>query len=90
MEYFLKPFFSLIFSNIWKEKNQKKTKKTTTKKKKTTIKKKKRDKSKFSWITLFKYFLKIKMLSNMSEQEKKRQRIYHLLNAETKPQNSTK
>ena len=29
--------------------------------------------------------LKIKILPNMSEKEKKRQRIYDLLNAETKP-----
>ena len=28
---------------------------------------------------------KIKIQPNMSEQEKKRQRIYHLLNAEIKP-----
>ena len=30
-------------------------------------------------------FLKIKIQSNMSKQEKKQQRIYVLLNAETKP-----
>ena len=30
-------------------------------------------------------FFKIKIQQNMSEQEKKRQRIYDLLNAKTKP-----
>ena len=35
---------------------------------------------------LFKQFF-IKIQSNMSEQEKKRQIIYDLLNAETKPKN---
>ena len=49
------------------------------------LKKKKRDKSKFSWLTaLFKHFF-IKIQPNMSEQEKKRQRIYDLLDAETNP-----
>ena len=43
--------------------------------------------SKFSWLAvLFKnFFKKIKIQPNMSEQEKKRQRIYDLLHAETKP-----
>ena len=37
---------------------------------------------------LFKHFLKkIKIQPNMRKQEKKRQRIYDLLNAETKPKN---
>ena len=46
---------------------------------------KKRNKSKFSWLALlFKPFF-IKMLPSMSEQIKKRQRIYHLLNVEIKP-----
>ena len=50
-------------------------------------KKKKRNKSKFSWIALlFKnYFIKIQ--PNISEQKMKRQRIYDLLNADTKPKN---
>ena len=44
---------------------------------------KKCDKSRFSWLTLlFKPFL-IKIQPNMSEQEKKQQRIYDF-NAETK------
>ena len=44
----------------------------------------KRDKSKFSWIALlFKHFF-IKIHPNMSEQEKKRQRIHDLVKAETK------
>ena len=34
---------------------------------------------------LFKQFFSIKIQPNMSEQEKKRQRVYDLLNAETKP-----
>ena len=43
------------------------------------------DKSKFSLLALlFKHFF-IKIQPNMSEQEKKRQKIYDLLNAETKP-----
>ena len=47
--------------------------------------KKKSNKSKFLWLALlFKHF-SIKIQPNMSEQEKKRQRIYDLLNAETKP-----
>ena len=47
---------------------------------------KKRDKSKFLGLTLlFKHFLKIKIQTNMNKPEKKRQRIYDLLNAETKP-----
>ena len=47
--------------------------------------KKKRDKSKFSWLSLiFKHFF-IKIRSNMSEQEKETQRIYDLLDIETKP-----
>ena len=46
---------------------------------------KKNDKSKFSWLALlFNHFF-IKIQPNMSEQEKKQQRIYDLLNAETKP-----
>ena len=46
---------------------------------------KKYDKSKFSsWALLFKHFLEINIQFNMSEQEKKRQRIYDFLNAETK------
>ena len=46
----------------------------------------KRDKSKFSWLALlFKHFWKIKTQLNMNEQEKKRQRIYDLLNVESKP-----
>ena len=44
---------------------------------------KNRDKSKFSLALLFKPFF-IKIQPNMSEQEKKRQRIYDLLNVETK------
>ena len=42
---------------------------------------KKNDKSKFLWLDLLfeNFFIKIK--PNMSEQEKKRQRIYDLLNA---------
>ena len=44
---------------------------------------KKRDKYKFSWLALvFKQFL-IKIQPNMSKQEKKRQRIYDFLDAET-------
>ena len=35
--------------------------------------------------SIIQVFLKIKIQPNMSEQEKKRQRIYDLLNAETKP-----
>ena len=43
------------------------------------------DKSEFSWLAqLFKYFF-IKTQPNISEQERKRQRIYDLLNAEPKP-----
>ena len=49
--------------------------------------KKKRDKSKFSWLPLLFQHLFIKIQSNMSEQEKKRQRIYGLHNAGTKPKN---
>ena len=45
---------------------------------------KKCDKSKFSLALLFKHLF-IKIQPYMSEQEKKRQRIYDLLNAETKP-----
>ena len=42
--------------------------------------------SKFSWLAiLLKHFFKIKIQPNISEQEKTRQRIYDLLNAETKP-----
>ena len=49
------------------------------------MKKKKREKSKVSWLVLlFKHFL-IKIQPNMSEQAKKQQRIYDLLNAKTKP-----
>ena len=49
-------------------------------------KNKKRDKSKFSWLAqLFKHSFKIKIQPYVSEQEKKRQRIYDLLNAETQP-----
>ena len=44
--------------------------------------KKKHNKSKFSWLALL---FKIKIQPNMREQKKKRQRIYDLLNAETKP-----
>ena len=40
------------------------------------------DKSKFSWLTLS-FFIKFQ--PNVSKQDKKRQRIYDLLNAETKP-----
>ena len=48
-------------------------------------KKKKGDKSKFSWLALsFKHFF-IKIHPSMNEQVKKRQRIYDLLNTETKP-----
>ena len=48
--------------------------------------KKKNDKSKFSWLTLlFKHLKKIKIQPNMSEHEKKRKRIYDLLNPEKKP-----
>ena len=50
-----------------------------------TLKLKKRDKSRFWWFSLlFKYIL-IEIQSNISEQEKKRQIIYGLLNAETNP-----
>ena len=50
-------------------------------------KKKKEDKSKIAWLALlFKHFF-IKIQPNMSEQEKKLQRIYELLNAETNPKN---
>ena len=46
---------------------------------------KNRDQSKFSCLVLsFNHFL-IKILPNMSDQEKKRQRIYDFLNAETNP-----
>ena len=46
---------------------------------------KKNDKSKFSCLDLlFKHLKKIKLQPKMNEQEKKRQRIYDLLNAETK------
>ena len=46
---------------------------------------KKRFKFKFSWLSLlFKQFF-IKIQPNISEQEKKRERIYDLLHAETKP-----
>ena len=49
------------------------------------LKEKKHDKSKFSRLALlFKYSF-IKIQPTMSEQEKKLQRIYYLLNAETKP-----
>ena len=45
------------------------------------------NKSKFSWLALlFKHFF-IKIQPIMSEQEKKQQRIYDLLNAETMPKN---
>ena len=45
---------------------------------------KKCDKSKLSWLALlFNYFL-IKIQPNMSEQEKKRQRSYDLLDTENK------
>ena len=48
--------------------------------------KKKRDKSKFSWLALlFKHYSKLKFTLKIIEWEKKRQRIYDLLNAETKP-----
>ena len=48
---------------------------------------KKHNKSKFLWwVLLFQLFF-IKIQPNMSEQEKKQQRIYDLLNAETKPKN---
>ena len=51
---------------------------------------KKGGKSKFSWLDLlFKHFF-VKIQPNMSEQEKKRQRIYDLFNAETKPQKFAK
>ena len=51
---------------------------------------KKYDKTKFSWWgLLFQQFL-IKIQPNMSEQEKKQQRIYDLLNAETKPKKISK
>ena len=44
-----------------------------------------KNKSKFSWFALlFKQFF-IKIQSSMSEQEKKRQRLYDLLNAKTEP-----
>ena len=47
--------------------------------------KKKRDKYEFSRLALlFKHFF-IQIQSNMSEQEKKRQRIYNLFSAENKP-----
>ena len=43
------------------------------------------DKPKFSWLALLsKYFFKIKIQRNISEKEKKRQRIYDLHNAEIK------
>ena len=46
---------------------------------------KKRDKPKFSWLALlFKHFF-TNIHPNMNEQKKKRQRIYDLLHAETKP-----
>ena len=45
---------------------------------------KKHDKSKFSWLALLCKHFFIKIQPNMSEQEKKWQRIYDLLNAETK------
>ena len=49
--------------------------------------KKKHDKSEFSWLALLlKHFFEIKIQPNMSDQEKKRQRIYDMLYAETKPQ----
>ena len=35
--------------------------------------------------SIFQELFKIKIQPNMNEQEKKRQRIYDLLNAETKP-----
>ena len=48
------------------------------------FKKKRRGKSKFSWLALlFKHFV-MKIQSNMSEQGKKWQWLYDLLNADTK------
>ena len=45
------------------------------------------DFGKFSWLAwLFKHFF-MKIQPNMREQEKKQQKIYDLLNAETKPKN---
>ena len=41
------------------------------------------------WPLLFKYFF-IKIMPNMCEQEKKKQRIYHWLNTETKPKKISK
>ena len=53
-------------------------------------KKKKRNKSKFSWLALlFKHFL-MKIQPNMSEQEKKGQSIYVLLNVEIEPPKNSK
>ena len=45
--------------------------------------KKTSDKSKFTWVALLLKHFTIKIQSNMSEQEKKRQRINNLLNIKT-------
>ena len=48
------------------------------------LKKKRHDKSKISWLALLFKHIHVKIQPYMSEQEKKRQRNYDLLNAETK------
>ena len=49
------------------------------------FKEKKRNKYKLSWLALLFKHLFIKIQPNMSDQEKKPQKIYDLLNANTKP-----